>query len=223
MARSSQAAAQIVDLFEAVNAKGGLSRSLRSTTRKVKLDAAVAAAIKSAHQELLKEFPDLQYTLDKVVEEADRIGFRYTACGTHERINRRATWCGSGLARVRNGRVTAIHLQEDYWGRELDLGNVPDSPSDDITGEWKGEVFGVDFTMELEQSPPKDAVTGTLNVLGQSVPLTGANDPPTVKLQGKTGDGKAIAFVGTWDGNDSISGTINGGGFKKVAVEMSRS
>ncbi len=211
----AQAVEDLKRIFEAANKTGALGRL------DVPVEASIKKSLTAAHGALHKEFSDVEVKLDKVVEEADRIGFRYTCAGTHRRINKRATWTGSGIARVAKGAITGLQVNEDHWGRELDLGNVPESAEDNITGNWKGQIYGIDFTLDMTQTPPDTAVKGDLTILGSSYALKGTNTPPNVSLSGSSG-GKTLTFKGTWSGANEIDGTINGAGIDNQKVTLTR-
>jgi hypothetical protein len=132
--------------------------------------------------------------------------------GVDRKTNKKAQWQGSGLARLTGDRIGVLHVREDYWGQLVDLGRLPDIPEDDITGVWKGTVLGIPFTAELTQEGTK--VTGTLNVLGQSVPVSGTNTPPNVSLSGSSG-GQQMSFRGIWQDEDQIVGTLAGAGLNE--------
>lgn len=209
------AADQLRGVFDAFNRTGGL-RAVATP-----LDRGLSARILAGEKGLREVYPDIQIKLDKVVEKAGRVGFRYTCSGTHQKLKKKATWSGSGVATVSNGKITGFHVVEDHWGRELDLGNVPASPEDDASGDWKGQVFGVDFSLDLAQQAPNKAVTGTLSVLGMSFAVSGTNVPPNVKLSGKS-NGGTITFVGTWAGANEIDGVLNGGGIDNQKARITR-
>jgi hypothetical protein len=210
-----QAADRVKAAFEALNQTAGL-RSVATS-----LDRELSARVLQGEKALRETFPDIQIKLEKVLEKSGRVGFRYTCSGTHKRLRKKATWSGSGVATVVNGKITGFHVVEDHLGRELDLGNVPASPEDDASGDWKGQVFGVDFTLDLTQQPPNKAVKGTLSVLGMSFAVAGTNVPPNVKLSGKA-NGGTITFVGTWKGANEIDGVLNGGGIDNQKATITR-
>ncbi len=160
---------------------------------------------------------NLKYELDEVQDHGDRVAFRYTAHGAN------GSWCGSGCASLKGEELHVDQHSEDYIGRRIAEGRIADffsaaDPQDNITGDWTGELFGVKFTMDLNQKPPSDAVTGTISALGSSFPLTGTNNPPNVAASGSS-DGKTIKFSGQWTGPNTIDGTISGDGFNnKVTI-----
>jgi hypothetical protein len=204
--------ATIKSLFDKVNGKQDLSTHFAPDLGKQMSQAA---------SEWRKEFPDLKWKLGRVVEQRDRVSFQYVAEGTHKPTGKKASWSGSGVAIVKGGKVVTLQVVEDFHSRIADLGQVFVIPQDNISGTWKGELFGIDFTLQADQNPPADAVTGTISGLGLSLPVTGENDPPNVKLSGDSPKGK-VTLTGTWTGANSISGTLNGAGFQNQPVELDR-
>jgi predicted ester cyclase len=208
------AANRISSLTEAVNKKADVAQFFSKEALKT---------VSAAQADWRKEFPDISWKVDEVVEHGDRVGVRYTATGTHKKSGKKVSWCGSAIVRVSGDEVHLLQVAEDYLGRLISIGDgvFPASPQDNISGNWKGTVFGVPFVMDLKQAPPADKVTGTISGLGSSLPVSGTNTPPTVKLSGNTPKG-AVTFTGTWAGDNVIHGHIDGAGFKNEPVTVKR-
>lgn len=206
------ATAAIKALLEAVNKNTGVaSHGAGELGRRIEQSSA----------DWRKEYPDIKWSLDQVVEKGEQVGFRYTATGTHKKTGKRATWTGAGTARVKGGKLIAVRVAEDYLKRALDIDILPADPQDDMSGLWKGNLFGIDFQLDADQNPPSDKVTGTLSGLGQSLAVSGTNDDPNVNLAGNTPKGP-VTLKGTWTGSNQITGTLNGAGFNNQPVVLNR-
>jgi hypothetical protein len=212
----ANAGARIKALVEAASGKADVSRFFSSEEGKQ------IAASQAAWRE---EYPDIQWKLDNVVEEGEHVGIHYTATGTHKESGKKLTWTGSAIARVQGNQFQLVKVHEDYLARLIGLGRLGqwtlDNPQNNITGNWTGNLFGIQFNMPLQQTPPSTAVSGTLSALGSSIPLTGTNTPPSVNLGGNTPKG-AVTFVGTWASENQINGTLNGAGFNNQPVTFNR-
>jgi hypothetical protein len=176
--------------------------------------AQLANAMSASVAQWRKIHPDISWTIDKTVQQDTRVAFRYTAKATHN--GQPVSWNGAAVAIVEGGKIVAVRVQEDWWGRLIDLGQVPVTKQDSMSGHWHGELFGIAFTAEFEQDAAHK-VTGSLNVLGDSAPVAGSNDGANVHLAGS-----GISFAGTWAGTDKVKGTLNGPGFNNVAVSFNR-
>jgi hypothetical protein len=185
------------------------------------IEAQLAQHIREGQAIWRNEFPDIAWTIGTVLEQGGRVGFRYTAAGTHKASGKKASWEGAGVAHVADGKLLRIYVNELAWGRLIDIGIVPASPEDDISGTWAGDLFGIQFTLELQQSLPGDRVTGTLSGLDSSFPVSGTNDPPRVNLTATAPKGN-VTFQGMWVSGSQIQGTINGGGFSQQPVTFDR-
>lgn len=200
-------------MAEAVSGKGDVSRFFAAE------EAKTIAASQAAWR---KEYPDIQWKVDDTVQQGDRVGIHYTASGTHKASGKKVSWRGTALAHYDGKKLSLIQVHEDYLGRLLGLGrDALTTAQDDISGTWKGTLFGIEFVMQLSQSPPSTSVTGTLTALGESIKLSGTNTPPTVNLQGDTPKG-AVTLAGTWVGDNQIQGTLNGAGFDNQPVTFTR-
>ena len=77
-------------------------------------------------------FPDLQYTLDEIVAEADRVAVRWHWTGTHQGpfrsfapTGRSVSNSGAGIFQVRAGKIVAATLETDRLGFLEQIGAVP--------------------------------------------------------------------------------------------------
>jgi hypothetical protein len=212
--KESNMAEQLKTILNAINTQSPLHRAVYPD---------IAEQLVRGQEQWRRQYPDIEWKLDKVVQKGNRVGFRYTAKGTVEGSKEKSTWTGSGIATVDDkGRLQHLRVQEDHWGRLIDQGIIPDLKEQDITGVWKGEVFGVGFQMNLKQTSGTDKVSGTISALGESLPLSGTNTPPTVDLAGKSPKGE-VTFKGKWENDDTINGVINGAGFDNQSVQITRS
>jgi hypothetical protein len=174
-----------------------------------------------AQAEWHQEFPDIKWKLGNVVEQREHVTFRYVAEGTHKPTGKKASWTGSGVAIVKAGKIVNLQIVEDFLGRYADIGVVAPMPQDDMSGNWTGQLWGIDFVLHAEQKPPAHDVIGNLSGLGQSLAVSGKNDPPNVTLAGNSPKGP-VTFNGIWTGPNTLSGTLNGAGFQNQAVEFHR-
>lgn len=77
-------------------------------------------------------FPDLQITLEDVIEEGDRVAARFTWTATHREAfmgilptGRRVTVGGINIYRIAGGRIAEEWWSEDVFGLLQQLGAVP--------------------------------------------------------------------------------------------------
>ena len=207
------AGAHIKSLAEAVSGKADVSRFFGGDEGKQ------IAASQAAWRE---EYPDIQWKVDNVVEEGDHVGIHYTATGTHKASGKKLTWTGSAVAQVTGDKIRLVQVREDYLARLIGIGKfVLDNAQNNISGTWNGNLWGIQFVMPLQQNPPSTAVKGSISALGDSIPLSGTNTPPSVNLGGSTPKGP-VTFVGTWAGDNQINGTLNGAGFNNQPVTFNR-
>lgn len=169
-----------------------------------------------------KQFPDVQWTVDNVVEKGGKVAFRYTATGTAKGTRKKVSWSGTAVGVLVDGKIHVTHIDEDHLGAVLGRGELPTTPQDDMTGDWKGDLFGVPFELKAQQQNGKDVVKGVISALGSSLPVTGTNDPPNVNLQGNSPKGK-VSLVATWAGPNTLKGSLNGAGFQNQPVTLNRS
>lgn len=168
-----------------------------------------------------KQYPDIQWQVDSVVKKGDRVAFRYTATGTHAASRQKMSWGGTAVGKMIKGKVHLLHINEDTLGAHVGQGNLPSTPQDDISGTWDGDLWGVDFKLNLQQATGKDVVHGTISALGNTIPVSGTNDPPNVNISGSSPKG-SIALNGTWASDNEIDGTLNGAGFNKQPITIKR-
>lgn len=74
-------------------------------------------------------FPDVNYTIDDLIAEGDKVVIRYTARGTHRGAflgtaptGKRLTWAGIGIVRVVNGKMVEEWISWDRFGIMQQLG-----------------------------------------------------------------------------------------------------
>jgi hypothetical protein len=206
------ASAAIKGLLEAVNKNAGVGSHAQGE---------LGRQLEQSSTDWRKEYPDIKWKLDNVVEKGGRVGFQYSATGTHKKTGKKAAWSGSGVATLKGNKLVSVRVVEDVFKRWLDIDMLPPDPEDDISGTWDGSLWGVDFQLQADQDPPSDNITGTLSGLGQSLPVSGKNDTPNVSFSGNTPKGQ-VTFNGTWTGNNQISGTLNGAGFNNQPVVLNR-
>jgi steroid delta-isomerase-like uncharacterized protein len=77
-------------------------------------------------------FPDLQFTLDDLVAEDDRVGVRWTGTGTHQGelmgippTGKRVTIQGMSWGRVQDGKLVENRIFSDDLGMMQQLGVIP--------------------------------------------------------------------------------------------------
>jgi predicted ester cyclase len=77
-------------------------------------------------------FPDLQYTIDDILAEEDRVAVRWHWTGTHQgpfrtftATGRQVSNSGAGIFRVVAGKIVAASLETDRLGFLEQIGAVP--------------------------------------------------------------------------------------------------
>lgn len=77
-------------------------------------------------------FPDLQFTLEEIVAEGDKVAVRYTSRGTHQSelsgiapTGKQVTVTGTFISRLANGKVEESWVNWDALGLMQQLGAVP--------------------------------------------------------------------------------------------------
>jgi predicted ester cyclase len=77
-------------------------------------------------------FPDIHYTLDDVVAEADKVAVRWRWSGTHEGVfrafpatHKTVSNTGAGIFQFRGGQIVAASLETDRLGFLQQIGAVP--------------------------------------------------------------------------------------------------
>ena len=202
-----------------------LQAAIEAANKKGKLDAFFTPQtlenVNAGLASWRKELPDIQWQLDNVVKKGDRVAFRYTASATPAGSKQKISWHGTAVGAVIDGKVHITHINEDVLGALVGRGQLPDSPQDDISGTWNGELFGVNFKLNLQQATGKDAVHGTISALGNTIPVTGTNDPPKVNISGSSPKGQVV-LAGMWTGPNQIKGTLTGAGFQNQPIEIDR-
>jgi steroid delta-isomerase-like uncharacterized protein len=83
--------------------------------------------------DFLTSFPDLEYTIDDLIVENDKVVERYTASGTQTgplgdlpASGRSATWTGINIFRIECGRIAEVWSEVDALARNRQLiGDMP--------------------------------------------------------------------------------------------------
>ncbi|HBY92988.1 MAG: ester cyclase [Ardenticatenaceae bacterium] len=163
-------------------------------------------------------FPDLTYTVEEITDENDRVGFRYTARGTHKGefegiapTGKTVSWCGTAIASVEGGQVVDVQLTEDRLSRMVQMGRLPkrEKPEEaDVTGGWQGSHEGISVTLHLTQQNQK--VRGTVAVSGLRAihEVTGVNDYPSIFLEGRV-ENLNLGFRGEQTSDTQIRGELS--------------
>jgi len=202
-----------------------LEAAFAAANRKGKLDAFFTPETLQNVREGLafwrKEHPDIQWQLNNVVRKGNRVAFRYTASATPSGSREKMSWQGTAVGMIVDGKVHIAQVNEDVLGATVGRGQLPESPQDDISGTWDGDLFGVDFKLNLQQPTGKDTVRGKITALGNTIPVSGTNVPPNVTISGSSPKGQ-ISLAGKWTGPNQISGTLSGAGFRNQPIEIGR-
>ncbi|HEY8207061.1 MAG TPA: nuclear transport factor 2 family protein [Myxococcaceae bacterium] len=204
--------AHLQSAFQAANQKAKLDQFF--TPESLQNMTAGQAAVR-------KQFPDVQWHVESVVEKGSRIAFRYTVTGTHPSTNKKITWGGTATGFVVGGKVHVTHVDEDHLGAKVGNGVFPTTPEDDMTGNWNGDLWGVPFNLQANEAPGQNVVHGVISSLGQTLPVTGTNNPPNVSLTGNTKKGN-VTLTGTWQNGNTINGMLNGAGFTNQPIVLTR-
>ena len=76
--------------------------------------------------------PDLQYTIEDMIAEEDKVVIRYTAWGTNQGevmgmppTGERMTIKGMDIFRMADGKIAEWWHSDDYWGLMQQLGMIP--------------------------------------------------------------------------------------------------
>ena len=87
---------------------------------------------KQDQSEFFNAFPDIQFTINDMVTEGDKIATRFTMVGTHKGefagippTNKKATVWGIGIDRVDNGKFVESWVRFDTLGYMQQLGLIP--------------------------------------------------------------------------------------------------
>ncbi|MCK6581341.1 MAG: ester cyclase [Anaerolineae bacterium] len=86
----------------------------------------------AAHQVLETAFPDVRFTIDKVIAEGDKIGVVATGSGTNAgpffgipATGKTVTWWGVRLLRIENGKIAEAWGVFDQMGILQQMGVIP--------------------------------------------------------------------------------------------------
>lgn len=82
-----------------------------------------------------------------------------------------------------------------------------------MTGSWRATSSGVTITLTLNENGK--SITGSGTVQGSSsvaVDVTGMHEHPSVSLTLAAQGYAPMNFTGSFDGDNSVSGTLNGSG-----------
>jgi predicted ester cyclase len=84
---------------------------------------------KNFHRKFLSIFPDLQITVEDVIEKGEKIAIRYTVCGTHTGeglgippTNQKVEFTGSGIGIVRDGKFVEVWNEVDFMKMYSQIG-----------------------------------------------------------------------------------------------------
>ena len=91
------------------------------------------AEVAKMMDDFLSSFPDLEYTIDDLIVENDKVVERYTASGTQTgplgdlpASGRSATWTGINIFRIECGRIAEVWSEVDALARNRQLiGDMP--------------------------------------------------------------------------------------------------
>jgi len=162
---------------------------------------------------------DLHYKIQHIKAEGDNVAFSYVVTGTFK--GKAASWSGSGMATVVNGKITALQNTEDVISKSIQLGGklggILLQPS--LTGKWSGSAQGITVTLTLVQSG--STVSGTAVAFGATFPVAGTVNFPNVSLHGSM-NGVAVNFSGAYNPQpNTIPGTLTAMG-SSMAVTLNR-
>lgn len=82
-------------------------------------------AIRTYVARIRADFPDLHFTADDVLAEADRVVVRWTATGTHAPTKRRVTFTGVDILRIQGEKIVESWPCFDRWAIEQQLRATP--------------------------------------------------------------------------------------------------
>jgi steroid delta-isomerase-like uncharacterized protein len=84
------------------------------------------------HQQFLAAFPDLNFEIEEVMTDDERIAIRYTLTGTHlgdamgiPATNRKIKIAGGGIGRAKDGKFTDVFNLVDFFTMYSQLGAFP--------------------------------------------------------------------------------------------------
>lgn len=204
--------AHLQSAFQAANQKHALDQFFTPET---------LHSVTAGQASVRKDYPDVQWHVDSVLEKGNRVAFRYTATGTHQASNKKVSWNGTASGFVVGGKVHITHVDEDLLGAQIGHGMFPATPEDDMSGNWRGDLWGVPFQLNANEQSGQNVVHGVISALGQTLPVTGTNTPPTVSLTGNSKKGN-VTLTGTWANGNTINGMLNGAGFNNQPIVLNR-
>ena len=73
-------------------------------------------AIRGYGARIRSDFPDLHFTADDLIAEGDLVAVRWTATGTHAPTQRRVTFTGMDILRIREGKIVESWPSFDRLG-----------------------------------------------------------------------------------------------------------
>lgn len=88
-------------------------------------------AYKSQIHMYLKAYPDLQFTIEDLIAEGDRVACCWTISGTHQgefmgvpATGKRVSWDGVTIHQITNGKIMDSNVTMDTWGLMQQFGVV---------------------------------------------------------------------------------------------------
>jgi predicted ester cyclase len=182
---------------------------------------ALAKTLTRGLKENSAAFPELRYKVETIISEGDKVAFRYIAEGAHKGAfrgiaptNKPVHICGSAVARVADGKITELYVNEDQRSLMIQLGKMPPfrKIKGTLSGRWRGEHSRVGVVLNLRQFGTQ--VSGTASVVGSGdeAPVTGSVKWPSVSLSSSV-SGVPFRFAGNCRSNridGKFSGPIEG-------------
>jgi steroid delta-isomerase-like uncharacterized protein len=104
-----------------------------------------AAGFWAPLQPLLEAFPDMQWTVEEMLAEGEKVTVRFTTHGTHTATfnglpatGKKVTGNGIGFFQLKEGKIISGQVHTDRLGFLQELGLLPLDMNDLYTGKWKG-------------------------------------------------------------------------------------
>ncbi len=181
----------------------------------------VGEQVKKGVEERRSSFPDLKYKIEQIVDEGDKVAFRYTVSATHRgafkgiaATNKKVSWEGSAVVALKDNKVTDIDVVEDRVSKFIQLGKLPQLKrrlpiTGSLTGVWTASQHGFIVTLDLKQTAAK--VTGTAAVSGVAgtFPVKGTVNGGAVALEGSVATA-AFKFAGRFVSPNQVDGQLSG-------------
>ncbi len=88
--------------------------------------------LKQAWTMALTGFPDLQFTVEDMIAEGDKVAVRLSHGGTHQGVfmgvaptGKEARWTGNSIFRIADGKIVEGWVEGDHLGLMQQLGAIP--------------------------------------------------------------------------------------------------